>query len=362
MIRSTSVRWGRRAAFTLLLAVVAGLEIGALSTPVVRDLRVGILGERSARDVAVVLDVLLVLPLLLVALGLTWNRPRWLATRLAPVIAFVKPWLRWALGLPLALLLLNQLLPGTNLVFILVLIEAALLIFLAFRLVRLYALVREQRREGYSLVTAVIVAATRSFGTAPIVPVLRLALLELGLLGYSLFGWFRRPPVRARAFSNHRRDDDTVMIALVMLIVLETVPVHVLLHPYSPVLAWVLLLLNLYSLMWLLGDIAARRNRPVLLFNDRLRLVRGLRTEAVIRLPDVLRVEAGGEEAELSVGPEPRFVFRLREPLKVYGWFGALREVKSVAVGVDEPVEFLNTLALAGVPVAESDWQSPAQR
>lgn len=41
--------------------------------------------------------------------------------------------------LPLALFLLNQLLPGTNLVFILVLVEVALLIFLGFRLVRLHA-------------------------------------------------------------------------------------------------------------------------------------------------------------------------------------------------------------------------------
>lgn len=360
MNRPTAIKWRRSVAATTLIALLIGIEVWALSTPMLRDLRVEFLGNRSARDVSMALDAVIVAPLLLLSLGLAWRWPSGLNQRLAPVLKTVRPVLRWVLGVPLALFILRQLLPGTNLIFILVLAEVALTIFLLVRMRWLYVYVRNHRAAGYSLVNAIIVAASNAFKGAPIVLALKVGLMELALLGYSLFGWFIRPRRDATSFSNHRREDDTVLIAFVILIALETIPVHFLLHPYFPVVAWVHLGLNAYSLMWLLGDIAARRHRRVLLFRDRIRFVRGLRAEAVVRLSDISAVESlpdGASVAEASIGTKPQFCLKLNQPVRVLTLFGMEKEARTLAIGVDSPVEFVTALAIAGVSVDATVWE-----
>ncbi len=110
---------------------------------------------------------------------------------------------------------------------------------------------------------------------------------------------------RARAFTSHGSEDDTVFVAVALAICIEIVPIHFLMHMYSPLAAWILTALSGYSLLWVLGDMAARRNRPHQLGAKWLRLSYGLRWEAVVPLGAIVAVH-GAEEApepELTIGP-----------------------------------------------------------
>jgi hypothetical protein len=84
----------------------------------------------------------------------------------------------------------------------------------------------------------------------------------------------------------------SVVLGLVLLLVVETFPVHVLVSRWSAAAAWALTGLSVYALLWLIGDLRAMSARPTRLRHDRLSVRIGLRWEAEIPIESIDRVEA----------------------------------------------------------------------
>lgn len=351
------MNWRQGAGVTALMLLLATAEIWALNTPMLRELNIDILGERSARDISILLDLTVLVPLALLAMSLAWRQPAWLYSRIAPLFSsprsFVRP-LVWTIFLPLAYLLIRNLpIPDRVGLFVLGAVELGFLVLLGVKAVRLSKQVRELRLTGYSLVTALMQALPRGFNSLQLRFALRLIITEFALLTYSLTGWILLKPKRGTLFSNHRRDDDTVFIAVAIVICFEAIPVHFLVHEYSVWAAWILTALSTYSLMWVLGEMAARRCRPSLLTRDWLRVSHGLRGEVVIRLTDVIEVVPAAEsKPEAQVGDDAQLLFRLRKLTTVYGWFGMEKQATEIGVAVDEPERLLEELReLTGRPL-----------
>lgn len=170
-----------------------------------------------------------------------------------------------------------------------------------------------------------------------------------------LAGWFLPKSRAGIRFTNYRRDDDTVFIAVAFLVCFEAIPVHFLVHHYSVWAAWVLTVLSAYTLLWIVGEMSARRHRPTLLASHWLRVNHGLRGEAVIKLAHILIVEAAGEQdAEASVGRKGQLLFRLAEPTTVFGLFGKETQANTIRVAVDEPERLAVHLRDCGVSVEEA--------
>ena len=87
----------------------------------------------------------------------------------------------------------------------------------------------------------------------------RLAGSEISMFYYLLFKW-----KRDEGFTYHRKSGIlTILIAVALIAITETVVVHLLLVNYSPVLAWILFFLSAYSSLQIISLAKAVTLRPV---------------------------------------------------------------------------------------------------
>src|SRR5689334_13552592 len=107
---------------------------------------------------------------------------------------------------------------------------------------------------------------------------------EMAVLYYALLSWRRRPEDLDGAFTNHRKSGYGAFVFAVLIMVLaEAIPVHILLMRWSVVAAWALTILSLYAVVFFLADWRAARFHPILLDGEALRIRVGLRWR--IRVP-----------------------------------------------------------------------------
>jgi hypothetical protein len=172
---------------------------------------------------------------------------------------------------------------------------------------------------------------------------------EIAVLYYATVGWTRSPETGDRSFSVHRNVGYIALMSAAMIaLVVETAAAHLLLRLWSPMAAWVLTGISLYTLVWLLGDLHAVRLRPMQIDDETLRLRVGLRWTASIPL-DSIRLVQDPQSAEQSRGREflkavlvgaPNRRISLAEPIRAVGLYGLSREVTTIDLHIDDPARF----------------------
>ena len=354
---------------TGLLVALAAVEVWALSLPVLAEWPVGLPAGWNARDSSILFDLMLVLPLFVVLLAWVWSTPRFVTT--GPRIPrWLRPWIRpkrlLYLLIPYAIAQLSSLELGLGQVLVAVAGLAVLGEIFAFgvlavKLTQLTRATRHAQGEGYSFSTALTAATERTFGALPIVPVMRLAVVEVPQLFNLTAGWFTGFFTRRRAsvttFTYHRRRDETVFIGLSIFVFIEAVPVHVVVHHYSAWGAWLATALHIYTLLWTMGDLASVRQRPHRLAGNRLRLSQGLWQESVVELaniravvdarglePDKADKRKDGEDGLVTFGSRHDVTLELAEPVAVYGLMIGRVEATTIHLALDDPDAFLAAL------------------
>jgi hypothetical protein len=146
---------------------------------------------------------------------------------------------------------------------------------------------------------------------------------------------------------------------LIHAIVLETAAIHFFLHSFSPVLSWVLLILNLYGVLFLLADMQAIRLCPYHLSDDTLHLHAGISKKisiplALIRdaglsdLPEKQPKEQERQILDLSlqdlVKEKPAVKISLKEPVSADLLYGFKKEVTIVLLNADEAESFIREI------------------
>lgn len=217
-------------------------------------------------------------------------------------------------------------------------LELLSLVFFGTKIVTFVRRVRADLRMGEPLEQTLRRSLETTYAGLPALP-------EVFLIYYGVFGSFRRtPPERPHTFSYHRSQDTTVSLALMLIIALEVVPLHVLVHSWSSVAAWLLTGLSLYTLLWLLGDLQALRLKPITLTPTRLRLYTGLRWQAEVALDNIAAVTTAEPTAaciNFSISrSKPQLYLLLKRPASVFGVFGRRTEVTCIGICVDEPERF----------------------
>src|SRR5205823_13106530 len=158
---------------------------------------------------------------------------------------------------------------------------------------------------------------------------------------YALFTWGRKTP---EGFTTYKRAGwIAIYFALAIVIVGEGIPLHFVLPR-----GWAIasLVLHVYTLLWLLGDLRAMQLRPITVSDKTLHLRIGLKWEADIPLSEIESVELThrAEGRKLAVLGSPNIVLRLSEPIEFRGLFGIRRMERVVSLQVDEPTKFGDTL------------------
>ncbi|WOX24679.1 hypothetical protein [Streptomyces solicathayae] len=196
--------------------------------------------------------------------------------------------------------------------------------------------------------------------------VLRLIGHELRLMA-SLGLWVMRRRVgvgaAARAFS-HARDQAALMYGFAFVCLVETVGMSYLLADL-PVVHAVVLVLDVYTVMFVLGLHAASVTRPHVLSDDSLRLRQGAHVDvrvplgliASVRHESLFTHDKADGELDLAVGSQTSVTVELSEAVNAPRFLGGPRAVRILRFHADEPRELVRALTQARTALSPSPGQ-----
>lgn len=183
-----------------------------------------------------------------------------------------------------------------------------------------------------------IVSVVRSGANGLVANVVR---SEISMFYYAFFGWKQQPEPRERAFTVHERSGwGTILIGIFVLIAAEGVAMHLFLARWKPMAAWGWTGLDLWAVIWLLGDYHGLRLRRSWIDDDALHIRYGLRWTVTIPREQILSVDQIRNESEwkrkdvlkMAMLDEPRWLITLREPIVAQGMAGIRKTIRAVAI------------------------------
>ena len=179
---------------------------------------------------------------------------------------------------------------------------------------------------------------------------------EVAVARYALLGAWA--PLEAgsgeQPFSTHRTSGfGALLAAFAGLSVVELAAAHLVIGHWYPRVAWAATGLSAYSLLWLLAHGQAVRRRPVLLTATTLVVRASFVWRAAIPRPQLLSIQKITDvptpapdllnAARLLLTP-PNLLLTFAEPQPVRGLYGLRRNVRRLAIYVDEPAALLQQL------------------
>ena len=198
------------------------------------------------------------------------------------------------------------------------------------------------------------VLLTQTFGNAKIAAVIA---TEASMFYYAFFSKKNKKSSEDLCFTSYKESAIiAIFYALMMAIVVETLALHFLLMLVSPILAWILTGLSLYTCIQLFAHIRAITSRVIKINNNILELRMGLAADAEIHLSNIKSIEIISKESiekdvvkiSLLQKLEPQnMMIELYESVEITKLYGIKRYSKRISFFVDEPIicyEKLKTL------------------
>lgn len=186
---------------------------------------------------------------------------------------------------------------------------------------------------------------------------------ESSIYYYSLFSYRKKinTDVNSFQFSYHKKTSVIALnIMLIHAIIIETVGIHYFLHNINPILSYILLFINLYTVLLFIAEIQATRLSPIQIKNDELVIQIGIMKRINIPLKNISKLEyyIGPEKfsnKELEhifdarvndfIQEKPEFDIYLNETLTANLLYGFTKKVNRIVLSVDEPERFYQTLS-----------------
>jgi hypothetical protein len=175
------------------------------------------------------------------------------------------------------------------------------------------------------------------------------------LMFYYAFGtWKKQPSNEGNTFTLYKRSSFiTFQTMIIHAIVIETLGLHWLLHNTSMTLSIVLLILNIYSIVFFLGDIQALRLTPLRVDDDHLYISFGLGKRMEIPFRDIAEIVEDAHILEQKIPNttiefiardfetvHPDLLLTLKSPIEATLFMGIKKKYNQVAIRVDDPHAF----------------------
>lgn len=141
-------------------------------------------------------------------------------------------------------------------------------------------------------------------------------------------------------------------IMMIHAIIVETLGVHYWLHEKAPILSIILLVLNIYSVIFFLADLQALRLNPIHFANESFYLSLGLmkrakidysNVECMIEDPTILERKLSKDTIDFVIRDfekvHPDLILKMKTPQKVTLFMGIEKEYNYVAIKTDAPIE-----------------------
>jgi hypothetical protein len=222
--------------------------------------------------------------------------------------------------------------------FVLPLAELSLVTALVMRLRR----VAKTRRDGDDPYERIFSAARTLVGDTRVAEIVA---SEIAMVYYALFTWRKQPAaVAGRAFTLHERCGwGTILVCIYVLIIAEGIGMHLLLARWSTLAAWIWTTLDLWAMLWLLGDYQGLKLRRSFLSDDALHIRYGLRWHVTVPLASIASIDDVVGEWKPQPGvlrvamlEDPRVIITLDEPVIAKGLAGLRKTIHAIALLPDD--------------------------
>ncbi|WP_433774189.1 hypothetical protein [Bacillus wiedmannii] len=184
-------------------------------------------------------------------------------------------------------------------------------------------------------------------------------LTECKLIYYAFLSWREKVPDGECTYSYHKKTGAIgVYIMIIHATLIESIGFHYLLHQWNPVIAWILLILNVYAMIYFLAEIQAMRKNPIVVTEEQVIIQIGLGKKVVLPFTQIDNIAfykgeslTAKEEKEVMDATVMEFIkepatfeITLKEPVKVQLLYGFTKTVSRVHLNVDEERNFYNAV------------------
>ncbi len=186
-------------------------------------------------------------------------------------------------------------------------------------------------------------------------PIIQMICADMLVLYYGFASWKRQ---EHQGLTLHKNSSYIAFqLMIIHGIAIETIGIHWWLHEKSIVLSIVLLLFNMYSVIFFLADMQAIRLNPVYVTNDTLYLSLGLMKRTAIPFAQIAAIVEDKEQLEGKLSKDtidfiardfakayPQFILKMKEPVEVTFMLGIKKRYNQVAIKADQVQEFRQML------------------
>ncbi|MEH7374305.1 hypothetical protein [Neobacillus drentensis] len=184
---------------------------------------------------------------------------------------------------------------------------------------------------------------------------------DMTMYYYSLFSWRKKTMLPNESiYTYHKKTGAiTLYVMLIHALVLESVGFHFLLHSWSPLVATIALVLNVYTLLFFLAEIQAIRNCPIMITDQHLYLQIGLNKHLIVPLEEIKSIHPyqGPEKLTKQQSKQvfdavladffkerPTLEVEFYHPVEARFIYGFKKKVTKAHLRLDEPQKFFHAL------------------
>ena len=232
---------------------------------------------------------------------------------------------------------------GITIEVLLVVAEIALL-FLVIRKIPEIRLQMKQMNEGalYGLLPSVEKVVTKNI-------LIRVLMSEFLMIYYAFFTWKKKAPHHEGVVTMHKKNSAVAFhLMLIHGILIETIGLHWWLHDKSIVLSIILLILNIYSVIFFMAEIQIMKLHPMEVKNGKMYISQGLTLRIIVPLNLIKEVDWGAKVPNKNTVQfvykdfetvEPDAVIHLSKPVEATIFMGMKKSISEFAIRIDEPAQ-----------------------
>jgi len=233
------------------------------------------------------------------------------------------------------------------LIYLFAILEGLFFIYFVYKLNKIIVVYKVNKNKYYYPDEALHYSIEKIFGTHPI---LKILFSEVSLFLYAILGWkLKVDSSKGDLFYYYKTTQYIVLFWVIFISTIFTIPVfHFLLIQWSPVIAWIVTGVTIYSLIWFIGDYYMIKNKPIILTDSQLIIRIGSRWSTDIDLSNIKTIKISTsdtpEEYEiLSTTNETNTLMDLHKPIEIKGLFGFTKITSNLVLYVDEPHKFIKS-------------------
>lgn len=230
---------------------------------------------------------------------------------------------------------------------ILPLIEVFVLAFISYNLVKAIRQYKQNKSELHADFFTILKSTCYNIlPKATVIPFVT----EISVFYYGFIYWKKRK-LNTNEFSYHK-DSGTIglLIAIFLLIIVETITIHFLLVKWSNIAAWVLTGLSIYTAIQVIGFSKSIIKRPIIIEDNKLYLRYGIMNETIIDITNIESIELSSKDIELNKETRKlsflgnldshNLILNLKTENTLSGLYGLEKNYRILAFHVDEKHDF----------------------